>query len=509
MITDHRPLCDMFKKPLTEVHNARLQRLVEKTMDFNLAWTHLKGDRNVIADLFSRTGLATADAPEFPRTSNVAVKQMTKGAGKRTVCREMEVLAIQARDDNMYQQLLDALRQERKVTEYPNNHEMRDFFGVWDKLGIEETRAGPLITVDGRLMVPEVARKKILENLHRCHPGKPTMMANARHLYWWPGMKSEVVSMCEACDVCSLHARSRMSGAPQQQEDISCLAPMDLVSLDLHNYGGRVYLSGQDRASGFRWCERLKNQSSSEVIKFVDKIQKLYGKITYIRSDNGPCFRGPFQAYLEEVGVAFKPSSSFNPESNACAESAVRLNKLLQAKTACSDKKLQEYMLWANCLMRPDNSGSPAELFFRRNMKVSGVPRCTIGEVDFERIQALREEAVALRKNKDTTRHYRGSFKVGDNVILQDSQSKQWNQRGTIVSERECIEPGSSRSYLIDVGQPQLKLRNRKYLRLSCRKIQPAERISWDETSPVGEEQLLQTRKQPGQRKVRFIDEGQ
>ena len=88
-------------------------------------------------------------------------------------------------------------------------------------------------------------------------------------------------------------------------------------------------MSGQDRASGFRWCERLKKQSSSEVIKFVDKIQKLYGKITCVRSDNGPCFGGPFQAYLEEVRVAFKLSSIFNPESNASAESTVRLNKLL------------------------------------------------------------------------------------------------------------------------------------------------------------------------------------
>ena len=209
------------------------------------------------------------------------------------------------------------------------------------------------------------------------------------------------------------------------------------------------------------------------------------------RADNGPCFRGPFQAYLEEVGVVFKPSSSFNPESNASAESAVRLNKLLQAKTACSDRQLQDFMLWSNCLMRPDNTSSPAELFFRRNMKVSGVPRSTIGEVDFERIQALREESVALRKNRDTTKHYRGDFKVGDSVVIQDSQSKQWNQRGSIVSERPCTEPGSSRSYLIDVGGAQLKLRNRQFIRLSCRKVQPAEHISWHESSPVGERQLL------------------
>ena len=144
--------------------------------------------------------------------------------------------------------------------------------------------------------------------------------------------------MCETCNTCSLHAWSRMSGAPQQQEDISCLASMEVVSLDLHNHKGRVYISAQDRASGFRWCEKLKNQSSAEVIGFIDKIMKLYGKITVVRSDNGPCFRGPFQKYLEELGVAYKPSSSYNPESNACAELSVRMNKILQSRTECTDK---------------------------------------------------------------------------------------------------------------------------------------------------------------------------
>ena len=179
---------------------------------------------------------------------------------------------------------------------------------------------------------------------------------------------------CESCDTCSLHARSRMAPAPQKQEDISCLVPMEVVGLDLHNHRVRIYISAQDCASGFCWCERLKNQSSARVIGFVDKIMKLYGKITVCRSDNGPCFQGPFQEYLEGLGVAFKPSSSYNPESNACAESSVRLNKLLQQKTECTEEKLQDYMMWSNCLLRPDGSGSPAELFFRRNMKVPGIP---------------------------------------------------------------------------------------------------------------------------------------
>ena len=120
----------------------------------------------------------------------------------------------------------------------------------------------------------------------------------------------------------------------------------------------------------------------------------------------------------------------------------------------------------------------------------------------------LRQESVALKKKRDTTKHYKCDFKVGDKVVIQDSQSRQWNERGTIVGERPCVEAGSSRSYLVDVGGAQLKLHNQQFIRLSCRKVKPAEHISWDETSPVGEQQLLEQRKHPGKRGIRFCDMG-
>ena len=84
------------------------------------------------------------------------------------------------------------------------------------------------------------------------HPGQPTMLSNARDLYWWPGMQEQVINFCEACDSCSLYACSRMSAKPQTQEDINVLSPMEVISLDLHAHKGKTYISAQDRASGYR-----------------------------------------------------------------------------------------------------------------------------------------------------------------------------------------------------------------------------------------------------------------
>ena len=111
------------------------------------------------------------------------------------------------------------------------------------------------------------------------------------------------------------------------------------------------------------------------------------------------------------MGVAYKASSAFNPRSNACAESAVRLNKLLQKKNGCNDDELEEFIMRSNCLFRPDGTGSPAEVFFRRNMRVTGIPRATVREVDFLRLQLLREEAAAIRRGRDDSKHYSMNLK--------------------------------------------------------------------------------------------------
>ena len=47
---------------------------------------------------------------------------------------------------------------------------------------------GVSVLVDGRLLVPELARSAVLTALHRGHVGQQAMLALARSVCWWPGM---------------------------------------------------------------------------------------------------------------------------------------------------------------------------------------------------------------------------------------------------------------------------------------------------------------------------------
>ena len=96
----------------------------------------------------------------------MTVKKVMEGVWQRTGCQELEGLALQAADDPLYQTILGAIREERLVTDFPPDHGVRALSGVWEEMGIEDTHSGPLVTVDGKLLVPHEARKSALEKFH-------------------------------------------------------------------------------------------------------------------------------------------------------------------------------------------------------------------------------------------------------------------------------------------------------------------------------------------------------
>ena len=105
-MTDHKPLLGVFKKPLSETPNPRLQSLRLKVVGANVRLTWDGGKHNSIADALSRALVSAAallDAGEQQEEA-VFVRALAEGYVEAAGW-----LYLDAQEDDDYQKLLGAL----------------------------------------------------------------------------------------------------------------------------------------------------------------------------------------------------------------------------------------------------------------------------------------------------------------------------------------------------------------------------------------------------------------
>ena len=138
-------------------------------------------------------------------------------------------LMSQAANDSDYQQVYEAVKGHKVPSQLPITHPAQKFQGQWDALSIEATLPH-LILYHGQIVVPHEARKEVLKTLHIQHTGESKTLANARQIYFWPGMTSDVKLMAAACKEC-LGLRPSQQMEPKIQTTAS--RPFEAVSIDL------------------------------------------------------------------------------------------------------------------------------------------------------------------------------------------------------------------------------------------------------------------------------------
>ena len=179
-----------------------------------------------------------------------------------------------------------------------------------------------------------------------------------------------------------------------------------------------------------------------------------------LRSDGGPQFLSEFKTWCQNNNIDHEVSSPYNPKANGLAESAVKNVKhlLLKCKNSGEDPGKSLY-LWRN-IPRADGY-SPAQLLFGRRQFTSLPAMASAYDFyDIEAAQASRDKVFNSHlAHHDQSTGFLPEFSPGDNVVIQDSKSGDWNQRGVILSVRR-----SGQSYDVRVDGRTL-IRSRRFLR--------------------------------------------
>ena len=237
------------------------------------------------------------------------------------------------------------------------------------------------------------------------------------------------------------------------------------MGVDLHQVGTRHYFTLVDKASGYRVCYPIRNMTATTVIDKMETFCHTFGVPVKILSDNGPCFRSAWRTWCDKMGIKHQTSSPLNPRSNGLSEAGVKVVKAFQKKSGCGDKQLQEYIFRLNNIRRADNTGSPAEIFFRRRTRC-GFPNISKTECDFKRLQEMRQ-ALVNRRNRKMEKHYSHSeYRPGDLVRVQDQKTLRWSTSATVMEKRRDPEGKTSDSYYVKDDDNGMLLRSGRFLKI-------------------------------------------
>ena len=453
LITDHRSLVGVFKKDLSTIENVRLRRFREHMGEFNFTVTWTAGRLNTIADCLSRYPVAPADhvndSPQSPESS-VCVCKAIQNPNKKKQDPLLEPILEAARDDEEYQDILTAIRENLKRADLPEDHKAHKFAQVWKDISIHSV--GLLILDNQRIIVPEKYRETLVEKLHKSHCGQSKTEWRARRDYWWPGYNKSIEKRIIQCTEClAFRASQRIEPIINQN---TSKGPMEVVGIDLYESKGQNFLAMVDQYSGYPWAGKLSSINAKSVIEFIQPIFDQFGNPEWIIHDQGRQFMsGEFQTFLRGRGIQSSPSTAYHPRSNGLSEACVKNVKHLFEKSHRNMAKFSENLQALRDTPTNKNGITPAQMFLGRRIR-TGLPSLAETTLDIttaEKGAADRKESNIRQFGKRSTRAL-PPLEIGDRVIVQEPCGKdkgKWLKQGIVSGLKKGRNDGEVRSYMI------------------------------------------------------------
>ena len=209
----------------------------------------------------------------------------------------------------------------------------------------------------------------MLDLLHSTHLEERSMIETAPKLWYWGGMNNQIKQYAKSCERCQEEAAAKPCQPLVIPDDLSRMAVMEMVGVDLFDLGGKQYVVMVDKPSGYRFCSYLHKTATTDVQGVLEKWFYQYGIPSRLRSDGGPQFRKGFTKWCMELGIKHELLSSYNPSSNSLSEAGVRVVKQTMKKAGVvKGAELDRLMFDLNCMSCGDGSGASIELFLGRNV---------------------------------------------------------------------------------------------------------------------------------------------
>ena len=292
------------------------------------------------------------------------------------------------------------------------------------------SRRNDLTVVDGcltwgrRVVIPQVFRKQLLDELHTCHLGMSRMKSLARSYLWWPQLNKEVEKMVRNCQHCCVESPNPPAApahpwlVPQN--------PWERLHVDHAQWNKWVILVAIDAFSKWPEVFVVNSTSASQTIEMLRTIFATHGLPMTVVSNNGPPFSSnDFEKFMKANGIVHRRVPLYHPSLNGLAENMVKSLKQALNKANKSDTietKIAKFLASYRNTPHSITGRTPAEVLLGRS------PRTCLSLIHpcmSQRMSITIEERVGDKAPR--------AFKTGQAVLLRDlrpTAASKWRPAG-------------------------------------------------------------------------------
>ena len=175
----------------------------------------------------------------------------------------------------------------------------------------------------------------LLTHDHTGHNVFRRTYAALKQLYYWTGMKKDVLIHCKHCQVCAKQKVEKTKYIKDNFRPSSM--PMEFISMDLvgklskTSSGHKYALTIICMLTGYMFCIPLKTKTAEEIVdKYLTHVTFTFRHSRKILSDNGTEFKNAlFEEVAKQLGVERKIYSlMYRPQANGCIEGFHKLYQI-------------------------------------------------------------------------------------------------------------------------------------------------------------------------------------
>lgn len=420
VLTDHKPICDLFKKRAF-TNNMKFNRWFVSVLEFAPEFRYIPGRYNTLADALSRS---QEENEKQITTHNFAFScQITD--------LDLDKVRQEQQKDSRIKEVIGNLLQGEK------NSEFQLIDGLLYKTSDEPNACS-------RLYIPNTLIQDVLELTHSYklsgHPGIKKTCRTITRNYFWPRCSEDATRFVQNCTLCNIHKGNVNVKAPLEMYP-SELNPFQVVTMDFLGpfpntiRGNKQILVFIDYLTRYVEIVPTRNREASTVAEaFKSRIITRHSCPQVLLSDNAAEFTSDILTKLCDFYEIQKCQiTAYKPSSNGAVERTNRkikdvLKTLVTPSTEDWDLTLEDIQFTLNNTVNESIGETPHFLLYGYQKRM---PNSLLDDAAPPRRTYNYEDYIAwkTRRTYETVKVTRARLKE-----LHKKSSKYYNNRSTIPS---------------------------------------------------------------------------